>query len=134
MNWLEIIRTFWPIVATLTPFILIGFILWLKSQFVLKAELETQKQRIDKAATLTQWQQHEERLDEGSRKLADLDKRVSLVEQDCESSPSKSDLNHGYATLAGRMSGVESSLRGLEKQLSTQNDYVHALLQKGLQG
>ena len=118
MQWLEIIRTLWPIAVVITPLVIAAGFLWLKTQFSTKVD----------------WNQHEVRLDEGSRKLADLDKRVALVEQDCEASPSKSDLNTGYATLAGRMSGVESSLRGLEKQLSTQNGYVHALLEKGLKG
>jgi hypothetical protein len=119
VSWLlELIRTLWPVAVVVMPLVTGAGFLWLKTQFPTKSDFDA----------------IQERLADGSRKLAALDKRLALVEDDCDSSPSKQDLNQNYAVLAGRMSGVESSLKGLEKALSTQNDYVHALIQKGLSG
>jgi len=132
VKWLEIIRTFWPIVATLTPFIFIGFILWLRSQFALKAELETEKQRINTKVSISDLEVERSRITLLERSLFDQDKRVALVEDDCDSSPSRQDLNQGVAVLAGRLSGVERGLMGVEKQLSTQHDYLRTLLEQGL--
>lgn len=130
MSWLlELIRTLWPIAVVLTPIILGAGILWLKSQFPTKIELKNAE-----TAILAKIETHERRLAEGSGKLADLDKRVALVEDDCDSSPSKQDLNQLYAALAGRTSGVETALRGLEKALNTQNDYVHTLIERAIKG
>lgn len=130
MSWLlELIRTFWPIAVVLTPIILGAGILWLRSQFSTKADIQNMEARI-----VARIGEHEDRLNEGSKKLASLDKRVALVEDDCESSPSRQDLSQAIAVLAGRMSGVESSLKGQERALSTQNDYLHTLIEKGLKG
>jgi chromosome segregation ATPase len=129
MSWLEYIRTFWPIAVFILPFVCGAGFLWLKTQFPTSADLKGVETRIGAKIDA-----HDLRLGEGSRKLAELDKRIALVEDDCESSPSKQDLNQNYAVLAGRISGVESSLRALEKALSTLNNYVHVLFQKGLGG
>ncbi|MEA3017341.1 MAG: hypothetical protein QOI38_2063 [Sphingomonadales bacterium] len=118
MAWLEIIRTLWPIVAFIAALVVAVMPLWLRTIFPTKADLAL----------------IEARLAEGSRKLADLDKRVAIVEQDCDSNPSKSDLNQGMSVLAGRMSGVESAVRGVEKQVGTTLDLLHTVIQHGLTG
>jgi len=38
----------------------------------------------------------------------------------------------GITVLAGRMTGVESGLRGVEASLKTQHDYVRTLIERGL--
>lgn len=130
MSWiLELIRTLWPIAAVLTPLIIGAGILWMRSQFSTKLDIQNMEGRI-----LERIESHDGRLNDGSKKLADLDKRVALVEGDCESSPSRHDLNQAIAVLAGRMSAVESSSRGLEREIRTQNDYVHTLIEKGMRG
>jgi hypothetical protein len=127
MNWLEIVRTLWPIAVVLTPLICgIGF-LWLKTQFPTKADLTATENRI-----VADIDAHKVRLDEGSRKMAEFDKRIALVEDDCKATPSRGDLNQGMSVLAGRMSGVESSVRGLEKMIGTANSYLHTLIQHGI--
>jgi hypothetical protein len=119
VSWLlELIRTLWPVAIVVMPLVTGAGFLWLKTQFPSKTDFDTIQQRLA----------------EGSRKLSDLDKRVALVEDDCESSPSKQDLSNLYAALAGRTSGVETALRGLEKALNTQNDYVHTLIEKAIKG
>jgi hypothetical protein len=64
--------------------------------------------------------------------MADFDKRIALVEQECDATPTKGEVNQSIATLAGRMSGVESSLRGVERILATQHDYLRTLVDRGL--
>lgn len=46
MSWLEIVRTIWPIAATITPFVLAGGFAWLKTQFPTKVDLETLKRDV----------------------------------------------------------------------------------------
>jgi hypothetical protein len=77
---------------------------------------------------------HQERLDVGSEKIATLDRRMAIVEKDCESQPSKSELSSAQAVVAGRVSGVESALRGLERQVGTGNDLLQLLIEQGIKG
>lgn len=129
MQWLEIVRVLWPIAVVLTPLICASGFLWLRTQFVTKQDLDTAKDQI-----LEEIEKHETRLNAGSEKMADFDKRIALVEDDCESAPTKGDLNQGMSVLAGRMTGVETGLRGVEKMLGTANDYLHTIIQHGLSG
>lgn len=129
MYWLDIISTFWPIAAFLASLVVTMMPLWLRTMFPTKADLKSVEDSV-----LAKIDAHEKRLQDGSTKLANLDKRVALVEEECEGQPSRHDLNQAMAVLAGRMSGVESSVNGLGKQLATQHDYVRTLLEKGLKG
>lgn len=127
MDLLEYFQTFWPVAVVILPLVTGAGFLWLRTQFPSKQDLDGAEKRINAKIDA-----HEARLAEGSKKLADLDKRVALVEEECESQPSKNDLNQGIAVLAGRMSGVESSVKGLTTQIGTQHDYLRTLIEKGL--
>lgn len=124
---LDYIRTLWPIAVVLIPIVLTAGLLWLKTQFSTKADLAATEARIVAVV-----EEHKTRLDDGSRRMADFDKRIALVEDDCEASPSRSELMQQNTVLSGRMSGVETSLRGQERELSTLNTYLHTLIEKGL--
>lgn len=127
MDWLRFLQTAWPIVVTLVSLASFAILLWLKTQFPTKADLKaTEKDILAKIGA------HQSRLDEGSKQLANLDRRVAVVEKDCESQPTKDELNRGHAVLAGRVSGVESALRGLERQVGTGNDMLNILVEQGL--
>lgn len=123
----EYIRTLWPIAVVLIPVVLTAGFLWLKTQFPTKADLIATEARI-----VADIDEHKARLDDGSKKMADFDKRIALVEDDCEASPSRGELLQQNAALAGRMSAVESSLRGQERQFTTMNGYLHTIIEKGL--
>lgn len=131
MSFALILQILWPIAVIAIPFVVGAGVLWLKSQFPTRAELEALGKKlegeIDSAAGDTR-----DRFERGSRKFAEHDSRLALVENDCKASPTKGDLNQGMTVLAGRMSGVESGLKGVEKQLSTQHDYLRTLLERGL--
>lgn len=117
VNWLELIRTLWPIASVITPLILAAGFLWLRTQFPSKAELKEIEGRLGGIAT----------------GMAEFDRRISLVEEDCKSSPSRNDLNQGLAVVAGRISGVEASVHGLERTVTTQHDYIRTVVEKAME-
>lgn len=122
MTWFDIVQTLWPIAVIILPLVVGAGILWLKTQFPTKTDLDALKT------------DHAGRFERGSAKFAEHDRRLALVEDDCESAPSKNDLNEGMTVLAGRMSGMESAMRGVERQLGTQHDYLRTIIDKGLTG
>lgn len=127
VDWLKFIQTFWPIAVTLLSVVSLAVLLWLKTQFPTKADLKSAEEAI-----LARVEKHDARLEEGSKKIASLDTRLAVVEDDCESAPSKNDLNQGLAVVAGRVSGLEASVRGVETQVKTQNGYLQTLIEQGL--
>lgn len=140
MWWLQFIQAVWPIIVTVVSVASLVLLLWLKSKFPTKTDLAEAEKRISGRID-----DHQARLDTGSDKIADLDRRVAVVEEDCDSQPTKNDLNQGQAVLAGRVSGVETAVRGLErqvegslrsveKQVGTTNEYLQILIERGLAG
>lgn len=132
MNWLEIIRTFWPVIASLTPIIFIGFIVWLRSQFVLKSELETERQRINAAAAKADLEGHDRRIGAAEIGLLEHGARLRAVEQECERAPTRNGLQVELSNLGQRMRGLEVGVEAMTRQASTTNDYLHTLIQKDL--
>lgn len=127
MTFLEFLRTWWPVAVVIMPLVTATGFIWLKTQFPTKADLDKAvadiTDRIDA---------HDERLETGSKKLADLDKRVAIVEEDCDSQPTKNDLNQGLSIVAGRISGMEAALKGLDRRFDTQDHYLRVVIEKGL--
>lgn len=127
MGWLDYLQIFWPIAASITPIVLTAGLLWLKTQFPSKADLESTRKEI-----VGRIDAHQHRLDQGSDKLADLTQRLAVVEEECDSQPTKNDLNQGMSVISGRVSGVESAVKGLDDQLKTANGYLRTLIEQGL--
>lgn len=120
MSIWDYIRIIWPIASTLTP-VLIGFAcLWLRSQFVLKAEAAAERTRLELC-----FKDHGE-------KLADHETRLKLVEHYTVQPPSRQDLGDRIGALSARMSGVEAEVKATNRQLGTANDYLSTLVQQGL--
>lgn len=140
MEFLDIFKVAWPIAVTLLPIILSAGILWLRSQFPTKVELEAV--RADVAAKLKETEArltgkidaHDERLDIGSKKMAELDKRASIVEEECRQAPSRNTLQTELSSINARVRGVEAYLEGTKRELGTLNDYLHTLIERGLGG
>ncbi|KQM23151.1 hypothetical protein ASE73_02690 [Sphingomonas sp. Leaf24] len=136
--FLDIFKIAWPIAVTLVPIILTAGILWLRSQFPTKGELEAV--RVDVATKIAgserrltdKLEEHEARLEAGSRKMAELDKRTALVEEECKQVPSRNTLQSELSHLAQRIRGVEVQGQAANDQLSTQNTYLHTLIERGL--
>lgn len=109
MNWLEIIRTVWPIAATITPVILLCGFFWLQTKFALKKTVDDLDKRVD---------EHEVRL--------------KSVELECAQVPSRQSLQVELSNLSQRMRGVEVGCEAMGRQLNTTNDYLHTLVERGL--
>lgn len=127
MSWLQILQVLWPIAVIIIPLILGAGFIWLKTQLATKAEVKVIEERIAKLDADSR-----ERFERGSRKFADHDKRIALVEEECEGAPTKADIHQMVSVLAGRMSGMENGLGGVERQLGTQHDYLRTLIERGL--
>lgn len=138
MQFLDIFKVAWPIAVTLLPIVVAAGVLWLKSQFPTKAELQAVQDKV--AADLVGVEQrltekmdeHDDRLDVGSRKMADHHTRISLVENECKQAPSRDVIQAELSQLSSRVRGVEAYLEGTNRQLTTLNDYLHTLIQNGL--
>lgn len=127
MSWAELIRTIWPIMASITPFVLAGGFAWLKLQFPTKADLE--KLRGEVAKDVEEMRIHT--ISISDREIA-LKARVDSMEKDADRAPSKLDLSKDIGKVAERVGGLEAAIEALAGQLSTHNQYLHTLLEKHL--
>lgn len=125
MSWAELIRTIWPIMATITPFILAGGFAWLKLQFPTKADLE--KLRGDVKKDVEEMRLHTVSISD--REIM-LKARVDSITQELDRAPSKLDLSKDIGKVAERVGSLESGIEALTGQLSTHNQYLHTLLEK----
>ena len=125
MSWAELIRTIWPVMASITPFVLAGGFAWLKSQFPTKADLE--KLRGDVQKDVEEMRAH-------TMAISDLQivtkGRVDAIEADIERAPSKLDLSKDIGKVAERVGHLESGVDALTRQLETHNDYLRILIDK----
>ena len=129
MSALEYIRTLWPIAIVLLPFVCATGFIWLKTQFPTLADLKGTEQRITDRI-----EEHEERLDTGSRTMATLDKRTALVEEECRQAPSRQTLQGELSAISQRTRGVEVEVQAVGRELSTLNSYLHTLIERGITG
>ena len=128
MSWAELIRTIWPIMATITPFVLAGGFAWLKSQFPTKVDLE--KLRSQTKVDVEEMRLHTIAISD--REIA-LKARVDSLKEDLDRAPSKLDLSKDIGKVAERVGHLESGIAALTNQLSTHNQYLHTLLEKHIQ-
>lgn len=127
MSWAEIIRTLWPIMATITPFVLAAGFAWLKSQFPTKADLE--KLRGDVKKDVEEMRAHTMAISD--RQIAS-EQRVKSIETDLERAPSKIDLSKDIGKVAERVGHLESGLESMNRQMVTANAYLQTLIEKHL--
>ena len=125
MSWAELVRTIWPIAATITPFVLAAGFAWLKLQFPTKADLEKLRGSVQK--DVEEMRMHTMSISD--RQIAS-DARVDAVEKDLERAPSKLDLSKDIGKVAERVGHLESGVGALTRQLTTSNQYLHTLLEK----
>jgi len=121
---LEFIRTIWPIAVVLLPLVTGAGFLWLKTQFPTKQDLAAAETRL-----ADKMDEHDDRLDTGSKTMANLDKRIALVEDECRQAPSRQNLQIELSTMAQRIRGVEVQAEAISSSLTTQNTYLHTLIE-----
>ena len=109
-EWLEILRTFWPIVVVATGVFTTVAVFYLRAGFAARPEHDRLAGRV-----------------------ADHERRLTGLEQAAKESPTRQELQENISGLAERMAGVEAELKGVSKQMGTQNQLLGALIERGLQ-
>lgn len=145
----EDIQLWWPIVSAIVPFIMAAFMLWMKSQFVTKAEREFDlgnlraeseavavlvEQKHDAVAALVT-ERHEAEVKQRETlgiALSGAKARITMLEGDSKQPPTRSELSEEIGEVAERLSGLEASVTGLTRELSTQNSYVRTLVENAM--
>jgi hypothetical protein len=117
-EWLEYIRTFWPIGVAVSCLVAGILVLWLKSGFATRESINKVHGRIDGIAVST----------------SSNGERIKHLEDAFGSSPSRHELQEDIAALSARMSAVEAGMGGIQNQLKTTNNYLHTLVENGLKG
>ncbi|WP_306997940.1 hypothetical protein [Sphingomonas sp. SORGH_AS_0879] len=95
-------------------------VFWLRNQFALKTELSQLGARLDAKCALI------------DGKLIDHAQRLTLVELECKSPPTRHELQTELASMRERMGSLEGGIGSIQRQLGTTNDYLQALLEQGL--
>lgn len=128
MDWLDtVINVIWPVASAITPVLLGAGFLWLKSQFPTRADFDALKAKIDLDISSISQKNGEI---ESARKLDS--QRIDRLEQDAEGSPTRIELMKMMGEMSSRLARFEGSAEMLSRQLATQNDYLHTLVEKGL--
>lgn len=123
--WADYIRYGWPVITGVAAFMVIVASLWLNSRFVSRAEHAAQRKATEE-------------------RIADHAEKLKLLEAHLKEPPTRHELDERLSTVLQRLSGLEaetraSSLRidrefdSLGKQLGTLNDYLQAIIERGLQ-
>jgi hypothetical protein len=126
VDWLQVLGVLWPIAVIVIPIVLTTGFLWLKTQLATKAELKTVEGELEARIN-----DHSGRFERGSTKFADHDKRIALVEEECKSVPSRQDLQFNLSEVSQRLRGVEVGNDFIKRELSTANDYLKIIVDKG---
>lgn len=119
----------WPIAATITPLVLLGGFLWLKTQFAGAKDVADINTNIA----------------EFRIRFAQIETELGTLATNDVSEPTRVDLMQSLAAMDARMSRMEANNEALVRQLGAQNhslqrelktlsDYVHSLIEQGLQG
>lgn len=128
LPWLDtILNIIWPIASTLTPVILGAGFVWLKSQFPTRGEVSAIEDRVTGDFDALQ-----HRIGKIESRMIAVDQRVQHLAQDADETPTRIELLREMGSVSQRLSGVEATVEAVDKRLSTQNDYLHTLIQKGL--
>jgi Protein of unknown function (DUF2730) len=108
-SWLDWFRTAYPVVISLISLSGVCATLWLGTRFAAKGD------HAQLAARVTS-----------------LETRFAVLEEQCETSPTRGELRDEIGSLAERVSAMEASIAGFAKQLETTNSYLHSLINSGL--
>lgn len=123
VSWWQIIQTLWPIAATMTPLILLGGFAWLQTKFPSRADLKEHETKLE---TLTG------QVSGLVTRISTNENRIDHVMRDLEREPTRASLANSISDMRDRLGSVESSVRAMQHQLETQNDYLQTLIQQGL--
>lgn len=121
MSWIQYFDIVWKIAIVLTPLVIGGGILWLKSQFATKSEALIEKNRVDGEL---------KRVDERG---TDHETRIKLLEKGATEPPTRHELNDKLQRVVAGVAALDRAVSGMSDQQKTTNDYLHTLIEKGLE-
>jgi hypothetical protein len=123
VSWYQIFQSIWQIASTVTPFMVLGGFAWLQTKFPSRADLKEHEGKLSALAS-----------DVGGlvTRIATSESRIDNVVRDLEREPTRAGLANSIADIRDRLGQVEASVKAVQHQLETQNDYLHALVQQGM--
>ena len=105
----EWLRTLWEGFTTLIPFLFVAGFAWLKTQFASRDEVVKLNTTMEKVLL-----------------------RLDDMKDDIEAPPTRTEVLAQVARVMERLSAVEADIKGVSRQLATQNQYLHTIIEKGL--
>ena len=136
MSFVELLRTLWPIAATLTPILMAGGFAWLRLQFPTKSDLEKLRTQREEAVARVRADCAKEIAEVAylARQTADrtikAEEEIRHLSANASLPPSKAELSKDIGKVAERLSAVENSIRGVERHMETHNNYLHMLVDR----
>lgn len=126
-TWLEWFRASYPLIATIISFAGFATFLWLATKFVTKTAFD--KHATDQAALEAHIDQ---RIDGLVLAMAEHSGRIKSVEEKMVAPPTRQEIFDRMAANAVDIASVKEGMKGVEKQLSTTNTYLQAILNNDL--
>lgn len=150
MTWFQIWTISWQVAVFLTPIMLSCAVLWLRAQFVTKVDAVTERNRIDslidglkltiatemarlalqRDADEKERNQRYELLKDGK---ADHESRIRVLEADMAKPPTRHALNNELTKVVASNAGLERAVSGLGRQIDTVHNYMHTLVERGME-
>lgn len=101
----------WPFAVTLTPLVIAGAVLWLRTKF---PGVEAFNQSQIKIATL-------------ETKVSLLEAKVEELDGDIDSEPTRAQLLDKMGNAIERLSRLEGSFEAIERHMGAQSQWIQAL-------
>lgn len=132
LTWVQIFDIVWKICVVITPVLMGACVLWLKSQFQTKGEASAERNRVD-ARFDTEKLRLETEIKRIDARGADHETRLQLQERNAQEPPSRHELAAKVERVLTTQAGLERAVGGMSDQLKTTNDYLHTLIERGLE-
>jgi hypothetical protein len=117
-DFLDLIRTLWPVLVGLVVVTTGGVLAALTTRFVTASRFDLLRDRVD-------------RIDAGCERR---EVRVVALEEAARMSPTRIELQEDIGEIGARMTGVEVGIKAIDGRLETQNQYLNMLLDRGMRG
>lgn len=112
----DVLAIVWPAIPTVAPIAFGAGFLYLRTQFPTKADFDSLVNTVNSMG----------------EKLTANSIAVDHLAKEQDSAPSRVEILQKIGQLEGRVSGFEGVLDGMQHQLSTANDYLKILVDRGL--
>ncbi len=149
LSWFQIWTVSWQVAVFLTPMMVGCAVLWLKAQFVTKADAVVEKNRVDGAFTTVRQdaraesiridaelasdrRERDARYERIKDQLGDHESRLKVAEAELVKPPTRHALNTELTKVVASVQGLERHIGGLSKQHDTTQEYLRMLIERGM--